>query len=93
MKGKDGKRKLREQGEVVEGERQKKEGGVKVVEAAQIIKLITRGEHWPIKGVKMVPMFCIPKWISACSWCVSERIWMDVPLHWERIIFQFARHA
>lgn len=33
--------KLREQGEVVEGESQKKEGGVKVVEAAQIIKLIT----------------------------------------------------
>ena len=35
------KRKLREQGEVVEAESQKKEGGVKVVEAAQIIKLIT----------------------------------------------------
>ena len=35
------KRRLREQGEVVEGESQKKEGGVKVVEAAQIIKLIT----------------------------------------------------
>ena len=35
------KRRLREQGEVVEGESHKKEGGVKVVEAAQIIKLIT----------------------------------------------------
>ena len=35
------KRRLREQGEVVEAESQKKEGGVKVVEAAQIIKLIT----------------------------------------------------
>ena len=35
------KRRLREQSEVVEGESQKKEGGVKVAEAAQIIKLIT----------------------------------------------------
>ena len=35
------KRRLREQDEVVEGGSQKKEGGVKVGEAAQIIKLIT----------------------------------------------------
>ena len=35
------KRRLREQGEVVEGESQKKKGGVNVVEAAQSIKLIT----------------------------------------------------